>query len=827
MDDGRPLTAYQHQYTSCRKGRGAGSGFQTRTSSEDLTFEDRTEVERRGVYTPPRGVSAEPTDDEIDQEFPRAFRYWTLGSNYWALAYSCYSGRDYSRRWGNYFVHTLVGIPGEQLNIWPIDLYEWSGWKRRLEPGEDTEDVPASLPSVNVNAIAPAASFTYEELSEFLKENSDRTNRLRLMIMAMCQFRQTSRALVIRDTFLNGLFWVACLQKALPLEYARGISFSTYQYDDRQCAAINITTEGTDFTFDEIQREYQFFMFDYLHGQNSQIAKDSIDYAETVSSWMTTDPKTLAEFHEFAAHFRGGEVGPELDALVHAFQLSRGVKITLGSGQRSELLMFIDQRSTVAGRNEVLPAVASLAASLPSGATAEEYSALIRVLSRSAALNNSTEYRQLAFGVWCDFYDEIGFYIGSEPASARASYREMMQHLQAFEKDAAEAFVSTEHLHKLLQRLEKQPAQTIEAVLRDFCGFLKRLGRLPLLEQLEVRSIVNLIVDSRDNRCASIAKVLGVLSDSPNEIVEACQYLAKGIAQKREHESKSHVVGRALHRVLSDKPEQYCRMVRNQLDELRAFEILHGEWLEVSNHKSDKLDTYYDYFNSIMIPLPNYKKKYGSVIAEEAVRSTTAKRRLDQSVRWLQQPGLDWSTDGFLKQCVKWVSEGILLDRELSAPVPFAQLSMWADKLGVQLAPNTPALAEAVKISRSVNWTTEFDKVLKRMPGDLQHITDSNYNRFLSLFLPEALLLADNSSDRHRAVISSAYLDNFDNTFGSLYLSFLDQVTRGFFSKVHEAALIVWLSRDGQRVAPLGMAVERRESPHITAKNKVIESIGS
>ena len=105
------MKALQVFYTSCRRGSAPGPGFQIRAFTLGIQAEELREIERRGVYRPPRGAALMPSDEEIARDFPRALRYYPLNSGRWALTLASYTGRDYSGRWGNFFNEEAFGRP--------------------------------------------------------------------------------------------------------------------------------------------------------------------------------------------------------------------------------------------------------------------------------------------------------------------------------------------------------------------------------------------------------------------------------------------------------------------------------------------------------------------------------------------------------------------------------------------------------------------------------------------------------------------------------------------------------------------------------------------
>lgn len=315
------MRTVQLHYTSCRRGLSGSAGLQTRSMTPGTREDQRHEFERRLNYERPRDSNPDPTDDELF-DFPRAFRYAPLGPDRWLVTRVSYAGKDYSGRRGNVFGHGLY-TEGGAPSLFPIDLYEWEGWVGRLPPEEDTRDDPAALEAVDLADIPPAVSFTWPELAAFLTADPVRAKLLPRMIAAVFAARAHSRPLVIRADAFDASFWVACLHKAFPLQVAAGLGFSTYQFHERGCTDINVTTGETEFRFDETGRR-RFYLFDPA-GQSSEVPADWDDYAQPMARWLAHAPEDAEAFHVFAEHFVGIglDIGP-LAALTRLFLIAEG-----------------------------------------------------------------------------------------------------------------------------------------------------------------------------------------------------------------------------------------------------------------------------------------------------------------------------------------------------------------------------------------------------------------------------------------------------------------------------------------------------------------------
>lgn len=787
------MQALQHHYTSCRKGLSGSAGFQTRTRTLGLQPDEQREAERRGGYAPPRDFPDEPTPDEIVQDFPRAFRYYLLESGKWALTYSCYVGQDYSRRWGNYFAHTLIGPETFPSLLWPIDFYEWDGWQMCLPAEDDTAEMPEPLPEVDLAAILPASSFILAELKEFLAESPGRGHFLEKMIRAVFLGHGTGRSLVIRDSFVNGLFWVACVQKAFPHTHVSKITFSTYQFSDRNCAAVNATTGETEFDFDEAQRNYQFYMFDFVKNRHSNIAETGPDYAQLVVGWMATDPDRLSEFHAFMQSFEHCGLDQELFWAARLFQLkNRDFEPT--SEEWAAIISFAD-RFVIAQARE--PLLEIMAQNLSWLRTSQDYAALIRFLAKGAALSGRREHRRLAFGVWLAMVDGLCVAQGADYGPVRTVRQELAGILREYEAEMAELFLSDSRL-KMLQiqipRLQHLPG-VLEGILSETIESLHILHREPIWDQPEARMMMHAWLAGRKDVRAAAEQLLRLVGQDGKAVAGVCAVIVqseKSLLPQRQSD-QALAVGRALRTILADKKADFAYEVRRSLADEMAFDVLFGEWVEIVETSADRPGDY-DLYMKIVQGLPGYKKKYASNIAFFLARNLSEKQRRSQAKAWLQTGEIRGFTEDFQKSCIKWANQGLSLEpADADASQCAAKLVRAAADLGVVLRPNYPMLRKAIHNSQDARHT--FSSLpLQLLPESLTEIEPSAYLAFLSLFLEPALEKAANNHEKHGRIVFSVYQRTLVSVFETAYIGFLEKQPPKELTHADQGALRFWLT---------------------------------
>ncbi|GHV54087.1 hypothetical protein FACS1894181_17990 [Bacteroidia bacterium] len=113
----------QTYYTSCRIGQTNSSGFQFYSFSEGVTESELDEIGKLGSYAAPYGSNPFPTEEEVLNTLPIAFKYFRLSSGRVGVLQSTACTQEYTGRPGNYFTHALLLEAGE-FPFMPILLHK-------------------------------------------------------------------------------------------------------------------------------------------------------------------------------------------------------------------------------------------------------------------------------------------------------------------------------------------------------------------------------------------------------------------------------------------------------------------------------------------------------------------------------------------------------------------------------------------------------------------------------------------------------------------------------------------------------------------------------
>ena len=132
------------------------AGFGVKAQSPGLTADDAAALGPYNRYSKPLSVS-----DEAMNQAPVSLSFMALPSGRFGISHSAYVGRDYSGRWGNFFVHSLVCDRADLESVYyaPISLLGQSLWVAREEDADQALGPLASLPRIGPVASAHVAGF--------------------------------------------------------------------------------------------------------------------------------------------------------------------------------------------------------------------------------------------------------------------------------------------------------------------------------------------------------------------------------------------------------------------------------------------------------------------------------------------------------------------------------------------------------------------------------------------------------------------------------------------------------------------------------------------
>ncbi|MFD9700889.1 hypothetical protein [Lentzea sp. NPDC059081] len=214
----------QLYYTSCERGLSGHPGYQFNAATPGVSHEAMAEAEKMTGYEPP-GSLTYGADAAAIAAAPVNLCYQP-GATRTMLAQVAFVGTDYSRRFGNYFAHTLVtSNPRADFgDVLPIELWGSALWSR--EPVDD----PA-LPALG--GLVPGA-LDRAAAAAFVEAHPGRAHLPALLTAIDLALRPGGRRVVVveRDA-ATVAGWIAAASYLLPQESVRQMSFATYEHEPR------------------------------------------------------------------------------------------------------------------------------------------------------------------------------------------------------------------------------------------------------------------------------------------------------------------------------------------------------------------------------------------------------------------------------------------------------------------------------------------------------------------------------------------------------------------------------------------------------------------
>lgn len=271
------MTSFQQvYYTSCEAGVRGGKGFQILAHSENMAAPLLRAVEQLAAYSPPRSSPTRPTAEDIER-FPVSLLYQRLKDGPPVIARNRYVGRDYSGRFGNFFMHALISEAptGAPLPLAPICLWDADFW-RHEGAGVSTQGLPSHALDVG------RYPFDRQSVARFLQEGN-RLSWVSKILGAVEAALSTGRRVIVVDSDVNVAGWVRFACSVLPDGLSRALTFDTYARSPYERDVLFVgTCSDTDFRFSPHEMEYQFFVFD-MNGNRSSKTLPETPFSRVVA----------------------------------------------------------------------------------------------------------------------------------------------------------------------------------------------------------------------------------------------------------------------------------------------------------------------------------------------------------------------------------------------------------------------------------------------------------------------------------------------------------------------------------------------------------------
>jgi len=296
------MAKHQIIYTSCKRGiDGVNDGQQV--FSYDQGFGDNKSDDIRSLFTYslPTLPMGQTMTEELATTMPQVFKYRRMKDGGCAVTLNTYLGRDYmgsAGRFGNTLSHSIV-TDDDDFNLYPCEMYRSTELRSRMDFDEvNNPNPPAYLPTPNLDC---GYAIDVESVVEFIGigENLD---FLKMMYAALLKYEETRNRLIICDSEENIVKWIAALEYILPLDMAKDINFSTYEYDPAlsSCRICGVLPEGTKYEPNSYIRAGYYYVFDFVHEMYSEAVVDWSDpYIDFIDTAFGISFGIIDNFNDF------------------------------------------------------------------------------------------------------------------------------------------------------------------------------------------------------------------------------------------------------------------------------------------------------------------------------------------------------------------------------------------------------------------------------------------------------------------------------------------------------------------------------------------------
>lgn len=296
----------QAYYTSCRVGQTGSSGFQFYSFSDGITESELDEIGKLGSYKAPYGSNPSPTEDEVINVLPIAFKYFRLSSGRVGVLQSTACTLEYTGRPGNFFTHALILEEGE-FPFMPILLHRNEYFKHDLtDEQKNIQTTPSLLPPLMIDessflvGIGNRNSFS---IQQFIKQENNEELLSKLLDIILTG-KGVQKRIVMADNKPEDVIYA--LSNALPFENIADFTFSTYSlYPETQNVILSASRyEGSDFNFDDMSMRFSYYVFNNTNGKYAEL-EDQSELSKKVIQLLASEPQKINELYEYSSHFSG------------------------------------------------------------------------------------------------------------------------------------------------------------------------------------------------------------------------------------------------------------------------------------------------------------------------------------------------------------------------------------------------------------------------------------------------------------------------------------------------------------------------------------------
>ncbi len=793
---GSKFSGKQLFYTSCEHGLSGSRGFQLHRISEGINPETQAGILKIMHYNRPNSYPKVPNSEVTLDEYPVAFRSVLFDSNHLFISRSVYVGLDYSGRTNNFFSHGII-LNGLPKNTWPVDYYEWNGWKDALSPDEDSPTIQKQLPSVYFTPDTEALCFA--ELQEFLREEDGRQTHLANMIRAVLLRKKTDRNIIIKDEFQHtGIFWIASIQKSFSPSHQRDISCSTYEFDPVKCLSVNITQDETDILLGENERQYQFYVFDFKNDLFSEIESDSDDYASIISGWMEKDPEKLAGFHDFSFLFDHEELDDNITTTLNLYRLKIGEEVSFQETDLIRILEFINQHTKKNAFEKILEIVSSTIKYFEKSNDLNCMGLLARFFHSCANATQNEIYRETVRDLMLRILDRIIFTETKSIDKFDTLRAELNESYKKFEYEFAVGFLSENHLSILFSKISSMTDEVLQLIIGEIVSSIRIISPYQgtsLAENEIIKRFVENIIKIKSPELNRIDWLFSFFIDDISQLSSIFIYISNILSnsEMRPVSNKSFENLACFLFELSSKKGNSFRL--NFLNDLKSdnstWPLLKLEWRYDINNTNNKIQAHEEYQKYILGDRSDFAKNYIASLAEELWNTLSYQERQIQAVRWIVGGNTQDFYPNFVERLFETAINRVSFDPDDNDSIEL--LNLISDSINrCKLPIKKERLILRNAAIRASNRSSLEEQPIDKVFSILNNSEMQLYNEFIPVYLP-LILEIPISYKQHGKILKYTFLKTHYRTYSDAYRRFFQKRPANSFGPESKSALLFWL----------------------------------
>lgn len=583
----------QYIYTSWKNGNFSEKGYMIYSKSEDITTAESNAIKDAMQYVIPKGMNPIPTPEEIKDDFPKSFAYFVLPSGRGCIAQTTYLGKDYSGRFGNYIIYASV-FNLDTLYNRPYEFFAADFIKEFMTQEELDADSP--VPPLEVLELDEGfdSIIAEDDIIEFISNNEEEMTTLLEMVLTSSD---AEKPFYLRDSKDNLIMWIASLQRLLPLEISKKLTFNTYvgkpEFLNSQAAKDqNIKFTCVCLNEDIVPGNHNYI--DFTKGNMSDSLEIS-DYARDIVSSASFDFEEIDEFNRYLEEISYCEISKNIAGIYKLYSVIK-------SGE----FVYDDNFSRLLEIGSKY---------LPSGDRIEIVDNILRTVKENDELLSIDELFLLwkeisdtAPGLLTDIYvymtDNIFQYV-----SENSDYREVLDKFKVFDGNIREGyleyFLSEENKEVLVNYIQNNSNMNINGFYKDFLLIFYPVPKL-FSVQLVYNDILEILIDNMVSNIESSNNLFDIVFSSKLIVVSSFyEDVILFIYEKIQEFNKKEYFYKKFIEYTYKNEESFAKMKEILMSNNKTRDFI----VEIEKTRINNVENPMEYFWE-------YYRKYSTLVAE-------------------------------------------------------------------------------------------------------------------------------------------------------------------------------------------------------------------